>query len=173
VDRQTFDRLMIDHLPAAQRFAARLCGDVSLAEDVLHDAIVRATSNWRSFAMKSKFTTWLFAVIVNVWRDRMRVSRSETPLDSSHVDSRAAGSSLESTEIGAIVAAKISSLPPRQREVLVLIAYEDMSTVEAAHVLGISEQNVRVNLFHARQRLKQELAPYLDQTRERNGSTTR
>jgi RNA polymerase sigma-70 factor (ECF subfamily) len=174
VDRQTLDRLMLDHLPAAQRFAVRLCGDVAQAEDVLHDAIVRAATNWKSFAGRSKFKTWLFSIIVNVWRDRFRGKPEAQPLEMEPADPRAAIDPIESAEIGQIVAGKISSLPPRQREVLVLIAFEQLSASEAAGVLGISQENVRVNLFHARQRLKQELAPYLDETiRERRRSTTR
>jgi RNA polymerase sigma-70 factor (ECF subfamily) len=56
----------------------------------------------------------------------------------------------------------VSALPPRQREVLVLVAYEGLGPSEAAGMLGISESNARANLAHARQRLKQQLAPYID-----------
>ena len=49
MDREAFDRLMLATLPAAQRFAVRLTGDPAAAEDVLHDALVRAASAWRGF----------------------------------------------------------------------------------------------------------------------------
>ena len=59
------------------------------------------------------------------------------------------------------VAARVSALPPRQREVLVLITYEGLSPRAAADLLGISEASVYSSLHLARQRLRQELAPYL------------
>ena len=42
MDRESFDRLLLQHLSAAQRFAIRLTGDAHRSEDLLHDAIVRA-----------------------------------------------------------------------------------------------------------------------------------
>jgi RNA polymerase sigma-70 factor (ECF subfamily) len=69
----------------------------------------------------------------------------------------------DAREIGKLVAQRISSLPPRQREVLVLIVYEQMPPAQVAAVLGISEQSVRTNLSYARERLKNELAPYLSE----------
>jgi len=54
-------------------------------------------------------------------------------------------------------------LPPRQREVLVLTAYEQLRPGEVAEVLGISESSVHANLHYARARLREELAPYLSE----------
>ena len=67
-------------------------------------------------------------------------------------------------ELGVIVARHVSALPPRQREVLVLIAFEEHSAAEAARVLDISEQNVRTNLHLAREKLRELLAPFLSES---------
>ena len=64
-------------------------------------------------------------------------------------------------ELGDLIAQRISALPPRQREVLALIAFEQIRPNEVAEVLGISESNVHANLHHARARLREELAHYL------------
>jgi RNA polymerase sigma-70 factor (ECF subfamily) len=71
----------------------------------------------------------------------------------------------EAGELAELTAQLVSALPPRQREVLVLIAYESLSAPEAAAVLGISHQNVRTCLHLARERLRQQLAPYLGEIR--------
>ena len=86
-------------------------------------------------------------------------------VDADVVESRASdpASAIDEHELGRLVAQRVSSLPPRQREVMVLVVFENMSVWDAADVLGISETNVRVNLSHARQRLKQELAGYLSE----------
>src|SRR5688500_20278925 len=69
VDRTTFDRLVLDHLPASHRFAIRLTGNPDAAEEVVQDALLRASRGWRTFRGESKFQTWLFQVVVNAFRD--------------------------------------------------------------------------------------------------------
>lgn len=154
---------MLDHLSAAQRFAIRLVGDPAEAEDLVQEAMLRAVSHWRSFRGSSAFTTWLFQIVVNVFRDRLRRRGFETlaadPIDARQRDPLA---SSEAKEVGEIVAAAVSTLPPRQREVLVLVAYENLSVTDAAEVLGITAGNARTNLHLARERLKQQLVPLLD-----------
>jgi RNA polymerase sigma-70 factor, ECF subfamily len=59
-----------------------------------------------------------------------------------------------------LIANRVSSLPPRQREVMVLSAYEGLSPKEIAGLLGITEANVHATLGVARERLRKELAPY-------------
>jgi RNA polymerase sigma-70 factor (ECF subfamily) len=162
VQRDSFDRLLIEHLSAAQRFAVRLTGDAHAAEDLLHDAIVRAVKGCETFEGRSSFTTWLFRIIVNCFRDRAR-SKPMAELEGEFATARCddASEPALADELGQVVAQRVSSLPPRQREVLVLVIYENFSVFDAAQVLGITETNVRVNLSYARERLKKELAIYL------------
>lgn len=164
MDRESFDRLLLQHLSAAQRFAIRLTGDAHAAEDLLHDAIVRAIRGSDGFRGQARFTTWLFQIIVNCFRDRLR-ARGMEEMDTEVVDARIPdpASAVDGQELGRLVAQRVSSLPPRQREVMVLVVFENMSVWDAAEVLGISETNVRVNLSYARQRLKHELASFLSE----------
>src|SRR5688572_26366493 len=81
VDRQTFDRLMLDHLDGAQRFAIRLTGDAASAEELVQEALVRAAGAWRSFRGTSTFRTWLLQVVVNVFRDRLRARAGPAGLE--------------------------------------------------------------------------------------------
>lgn len=64
-------------------------------------------------------------------------------------------------ELGRYVAERVSALPPRQREVMILLTYEGLSAEEAARVLDIQVANVYATLYEARQRLRVELAPFL------------
>ena len=170
MDRQTFDGLMLATLPAAQRFAVRLTGDPVAAEDLLHDALVRAASRWRTFRGAASFKSWFFQIVVNAFRDGVRRGRSGPAVESLDADVPAIGALDPSAvaageEIGAIVARHVSSLPPRQREVFVLVAYEEISPGEAAQVLGITESNARATLHFARERLKRELSKYFGEAR--------
>jgi RNA polymerase sigma-70 factor (ECF subfamily) len=164
VDRQTFDRLVLDHLASAQRFAIRLTGDPDAAEDLMQDALLRAHRSWRTFRGQSKFTTWLYSIVINCFRDRLAASpRLAGDLAQDVLDPRASdpAHAAQSREFGEIVAREVSRLPPRQREVLVLSAYEQMSAVEIAAVLQISEANVRTQLHLAREKLRDRLSKHV------------
>jgi RNA polymerase sigma-70 factor (ECF subfamily) len=173
VDRPSFDRLMLEHLPAAHRLAIRLTGDVDRAEELVQEAMVRASRRWDSFRMQSKFTTWLFQIVINVFRDQLRKRKvvDEVPDDLIDSSTFTPAELVSGNELGELVARQVSRLPPRQREVLVLVAYEQMRPSEAAAVLGISEQSARTSLHFARQSLKKHLAAYLGEDRCENGRT--
>lgn len=177
-DRDTFDRLMLEHLLGAQRFAVRLSGgDAHAAEEIVQDALYRAARSWRTFRGDATFRTWLLRIVLHAAHDRLNARRRTSagalehdPPDHNAADPAALASA---ADLGERIARLVSALPERQRDVLVLIAYERLSTAEAAAVLGVSEQNVRTNLHLARRRLKEQLAGVLDPTREPDRPTTR
>jgi RNA polymerase sigma-70 factor (ECF subfamily) len=163
VDRQTFDRLVLEHLPTAQRFTIRLTGDRDTADDVMQDALLNAHRSWQSFKGQSKFTTWFYRIVINCFRDRFAASpRLARDLPDDLADPRRddPSSAAQSREFAELVASEVSRLPPRQREVLVLSAYEQLSIAEIASTLELNEQNVRTNLHLARERLRERLTKH-------------
>ena len=163
VDRDTFGRLVLEHLPAAQRFAIRLCGNLDAAEEIVQEALLKTARSWKSYRGEATFKTWLFQIVVNAFRDHCRRASKNQALPQEICDANGASPSraIEEQELGNAVAKMIQLLPERQREVLVLSIYEMQDSTNIAAVLGISEQNVRTNLHLARQRMKELLAPYL------------
>lgn len=174
MDRESFDRLMLEHLSAAHRLAIRLAGDVDRAEELVQEAMLRASRSWSGFRGQSKFTTWLFQIVINVFRDQLRKKGADEAIGEDVRDARSMEprEMASGRELGELVARHVSTLPPRQREVLVLVAYEEMPIAQVAAMLDISEQNVRTNLHLARQVLKKRLAVYLgEEPCERRRST--
>ncbi|HEX4795278.1 MAG TPA: sigma-70 family RNA polymerase sigma factor [Humisphaera sp.] len=163
MDASDLDRLVRGQLAAALRFATRLCGDPDAAEEIVQQSLFQAARGWRSFRGDSSFRSWFFRIIVNVSRDRSRSARADQELVDDPVDARAADppGQLIDQEIAREIAREVSRLPDRQREVLVLVAYENHSISEAATVLETNEQNVRTNLHLARRRLRERLARHL------------
>lgn len=163
----SLDRLVLEHLPAALRFATRLTGDPDRAEELVQEALLRVVRRWTSFRGEAAFRTWFFQIVINGFRDSLSVSAPEmVSVDERQADladSNEAGppQAAMAAELAQLIAHEVSRLPPRQREVLVLIVYEGLSTHEVAEVVGISEGNVHSNLSAARTRLKSRLAPYL------------
>jgi len=163
VDRKTLDSLVLDHLPAALRLATRLTGDVDRAEDVVQEALTRVFASWKSFRGDSQFRTWLFRIVINVFRDQLKKQSRETRLPTDASDCRR--SPVEETiahELSAQIVRAVASLPLRQREVVVLSALEGFSTRQIAETLSISEANVYANLHAGRRRLQRLLRPHLE-----------
>jgi RNA polymerase sigma-70 factor, ECF subfamily len=158
------DRLVTQHLSTSLQFATRLTGSQDAAEDLLQEALVRVARSWKTFRKEAEFRTWLFRIVINVFRDRLARTK---PAEPSPLDGLADPRSLDpaseaqTSELGRLIAARISALPPRQREVMVLTAFEGFSPRQTASLLSITEANVHSTLGVARERLRKELASYL------------
>jgi RNA polymerase sigma-70 factor (ECF subfamily) len=161
-DRAALDRLMLEHLPAALALATKLTGSVHDAEDVVQTALLKAARSIDSFHGGASLRTWFTAIFINCFRDWLRTKRAQRErgeLSDGVIDPRSRPfEDAYAAELGDRVAQAVSGLPLRQREVLVLHFYEQLSTSQIAAVLGISEANVRKNLQLARDRLRVELA---------------
>ena len=162
-DKAAVDRLVREHLAGAIRFATRLTGNVDAAEELVQEALVRVARSWRSYRGEAQFRTWLWRILVNVFRDGLRAKRPAEELTVDLVDKRGIdpAESAENVELGQEIARCVSGLPPRQREVLVLSVYEGMTASQVSEVLSIAESNVYSTLYVARQRLARDLADYL------------
>lgn len=170
-DKRDLDRLVSRHLPEALQFATRLTGDPDRAEEVVAEALVRVSRSWESFRGEARFRTWLYRIVINVFRDEHAARARTEPLDHDVPDPRSPEPSSEAwaSELGQLVADRVSALPPRQREVLVLIAYEGLSPAEVAQVLGISAANVHATLHVARGRLRTQLGSLLMESYDESG----
>ncbi len=160
------DRLVAEDLSKALRFALCLTGCQETAEEVVQEALYRAARAADSFRGESQFRTWFFRIVISAFRDQLAAAarhRCAGELTDELADPRGEEppAATMAGELRDLIARRVSALPPRQREVLVLTAYEQMRPREVAEVLGISEPNVHANLHYARARLREELAPYL------------
>ena len=165
-DRSELDRLVREHLPTAVRFAVRLTGDLDRAEEVVAEALARAARSWKTFRGEAQFRSWLFRIVINAFRDQHAARPATEELPGELLDRRCVNpaSAAIAGELGQLVARLISRLPPRQREVLVLTAFEGMEPSEAATILGISAESARSNLHQARKWLRARLARYLSES---------
>jgi RNA polymerase sigma-70 factor (ECF subfamily) len=163
LDEKTLNQLVLDHLPYALRLAVRLTGSPEAAEEIVQEALVHVARSWRTFRGQAQFRTWLSRIVINVFRDQLRhrPPLEQLPEDLCDLRSGDPGAQAVSGELGRLIAARVSALPPRQREVLVLTVYESLTPREVAAILGISEANVYSTLHVARQKLQKELAAYL------------
>jgi RNA polymerase sigma-70 factor (ECF subfamily) len=161
--QETLDELVSEHLISLRRLATRLTGNVEFAEDVTQEALLRMVRGWKGFRRQSTFKTWATSILLNVFHDWLAKQHESLPLhDVSDLRQADPISCAMAEELGRHIAKRVSALPVRQREVLILMVYEGMSAEEAGELLDMRVANVYVTLSQARQRLRAELAPLLD-----------
>lgn len=168
-DRKTVDGLVVEHLPAALRFALRLCGDADVAEDIVQEALCRVLSQWRSYREEAAFRTWMLRIVLNVDRDRRRRHRDTEELPPAEVDHRAVSPPEKAiaAELYGDIKAAIDALPSRQREAALLVLGEGLSSHEAAAVMQTSKANVQTCLHLARKQIARAIGVEYVKAKER------
>src|SRR5690349_69757 len=134
-----------------------VCGDRGRAEDAVQDALVRA---WASRRRIDVLSAWVTTVALNRTRDVARRAAAESRAygrldvrpDERH---EAVGDDTDHEALGAA----LTALPRRQREVVALYYYAELSVAEVAATLGVSEGTVKTSLSRARDSLARALAP--------------
>lgn len=125
--------------------------DRSLAEDALHTAYLRVLSGRARFENRSRFKSWVFGVIrLTAMEELRRANRwraggSELDMSDAVDPSPGADVTTEQSERNAALIAALASVSPRQREVLHLVFYHEMTIEEAAGVMGVSVGSARTH----------------------------
>ena len=145
-------------IPRLRRYARALTGDRLMADDLVQDALERAWSKRHLWRQGSDLRAWMFTVMHNVYVNqvRARVADAAIPLDREAFDVPASGSPVDMLEVADIDAA-LRRLPGEQREVLLLVALEQLSYSETASALGIPIGTVMSRLYRARERVRMML----------------
>lgn len=165
---ELFEILMRRHNQRVYRAARAIVRDEHEAEDVMQEAYVRAYQHLNQFAGRAQFSTWLVRIAVHEALLRTERRKRFQNLDSPQEPTGDAMSALPSndpdperqysmTETGRLLEKAIDALPGMYRAVFMLRDVEELSTEDAAHVLDISEQNVKTRLHRARALLRKEL----------------
>jgi RNA polymerase sigma-70 factor (sigma-E family) len=146
------------HYRSLVRLAALLVRDVATAEEVVQDSFVAMHDGWRRLRDSEKALSYLRQSVVNrsrsVLRHRVVVDRN-APKPSPDMPSAEHGA-IVLLERSAVVSA-LRTLPPRQREALVLRYYGDMSEAQIADIMGISRGAVKSHTARAMSALRSVL----------------
>lgn len=137
--------LYVRHVPAANRLAFLLTGDRAQAEDLVHDAFVRCVGRFGHLRAHEAFDAYLRRTIVNLHTSGLRRLRVErTFLAKAKVEAgHRVASSMPDVAGREDMWRRLLTLPPRQRAVLVLRYYEDLSERETADTLRCSVAAVK------------------------------
>jgi RNA polymerase sigma-70 factor (ECF subfamily) len=173
-DPAAFMKLYERHRAMIFRFSYRLSGSVEAAEDITHDCFLSLIKKPNNFLPdRGSLRNYLFAAARNLWLKQLRSSGRESAMDEFAEDQFIAPGreplrQLLDDELSLKVKEAVSSLPPLQREALVLFEYEGLALNEIAGLVGTDVGAVKSRLHRARERLRNALRPYLGGSRELN-----
>lgn len=170
-DEAAFLLLYERHRDAVFRFAYRLLGSTGLAEDITQDCFLSLLRQPARFdSSRASLRTYLLAAARNLSFKQFRNAGHDVAVEELTDELRMPEGAeplrrLLDEELSSEVRRAVESLPPLQREALVLFEFEELSLAEIAEVVGADTGTVKARLHRARQRLKRILAPYLNTSR--------
>jgi RNA polymerase sigma-70 factor, ECF subfamily len=149
--------LVDQYAGALYRVAFSVLRNPADAEDAVQEAFLRVLRHRDSLGEVRDHRVWLIRIVWNIVLDRKRRSKTRPETDDVADLARVLPSTgLSAEELAAAaqhhahVLACVDQLPEKERQVLALSAFEELTSVEIAEVLGITESSVRSRLFRAR-----------------------
>lgn len=176
---ETFEREALPHLDAVYRFALRLTGSPSEAEDLVQETFLRAYRAWDQYTLGTKAKSWLFTICRNTFlRGHERDTRREELVTEAAQSDSASGDGIYESPIFAgqadydpegdffrglvddEILEAIDGLPDDFREAVVLSDLQGMNYQEVAEVLDVPLGTVKSRLFRGRKMLQKALYEY-------------
>jgi RNA polymerase sigma-70 factor (sigma-E family) len=148
-----------------RRAAFLMCGDASLAEDLLQEALIALASRWETVENPDAFVRRvIYRQRVSMWRkQRHEVVAGDVPerTVTDGADERARDQEVHDA---------LRTLPPRQRAALVLRYFEDLTEAQAAEVMGVRTGTVKSLSHQAVARMREELQARRALQRQKEGT---
>ena len=156
-EEATLAALVSQYAGALYRVAYSVLRNPADAEDAVQEAFLRVLRHRDMLGEVRDQRVWLIRIVWNIVLDRKRRAKTRPETDDVAELARVlpcAGLSAEqiaaAAQHHAHVLACVEKLPTKEREVLMLSAFEELTSVEIAEVLSITESSVRSRLFRAR-----------------------
>jgi RNA polymerase sigma factor (sigma-70 family) len=149
---------LLAEIPRLRRYARALLGDRAAADDLVQDTLERACSRLQQWRPGSDLRAWLFGIMHNLRIDQLRHPALPTrPLEDNDQDAPTRPTQSDRLELTDLEAA-LARLPLEQRQVLLLVALEEMRYGDIATLLAIPVGTVMSRLSRGRERLREIMA---------------
>jgi len=159
-----YTTLVERHKRMLYTFALKMVKVPEDAEEIAHDAFVKAYQSLGTFKHECKFSTWLYRIVFNESVSRLRKKKLElismdeprySYLEVEETDNFL--KELSDQEQNAAVRKAIDKLPDDERSLITLFYLQECSIKEIVEITTYSESNVKIKLFRARKRLWEKL----------------
>lgn len=170
-DPERFGELVKRHRDRVYRFVLLKVNDRTVADDLAQDTFVEAYRSLARFDGRSRFSTWLCGIALNITRNYVnRAPERKYRFDSADVMDNMASASLSPlqetlrAEQMALLCRALDALTPDLREPLLLVTLDELSYEEAGRLLGIPAGTVKSRVFRARRELRTAAAAAVTDT---------
>lgn len=147
-DEESFRRFAVEHAVRLRRSAYLFCGDWHLAEDLMQTTLIKIYRSWTRVQKDESLTNFSRTVLLRTWLDEKRrpfrrSEQTEATVPERLDEARDPAESADRLWARELVHKGLLRLPPRQRAVLVLRYFDDLSVAETAAAMGCSEGTVK------------------------------
>jgi RNA polymerase sigma factor (sigma-70 family) len=150
-----FDEFYESYFDRVARALVLAGADRDLARDATQEAFARALRRWRKVREMDRPDGWVYVVAMNQLRDHWRRSERRRDRAASIDDGATDNTGGVATRLS--VREAIATLPPRQREAVVLRYLADLPLADVAEAMGCALGTVKATLHHAMQAMRVEL----------------
>jgi RNA polymerase sigma-70 factor, ECF subfamily len=156
LERDVFDRLLMESRPRLHRYCARMVGSAFDGEDVVQEALAKAAEAFPTAGPIERPESWLFRIAHNAALDALRRRKRQAALRSEiELALLADGGAAADSRVAATASlATFLRLPATQRSSVVLMDVLGHSLAETAEILGVSMAAIKAALHRARERLR-------------------
>ena len=157
-DQHAFGELVRRHQSAIRGLLRQLTRtDVALADDLAQETFIRAYKNIRSFRGDARFSTWLYRIAYNCFREDARRRKELVGINEEQWQAEADPQTVDPALRHDLMQA-LNLLPLHERSAVVLCCQNGLSHDEASRVLDIPLGTVKTNVLRGREKLKKILA---------------
>lgn len=164
-DVKAFSALVVLYQEPMLRAAYAFVEQRQDAEDIVQEAFVKAFLSLKTFQGKSRFSTWLYRIVINTSKDFLRKKKKtgtaelspETPSQA-----RDAFQNAKDQETNQFLLRALDKLPLRQKSVFALRYLQGLSLEEIATIEKLSLGAVKATLWQANQKMKDALGPLVE-----------
>ncbi|MBB4066180.1 RNA polymerase sigma factor [Gellertiella hungarica] len=157
-DKRRFKRELLAALPNLRAFAVSLVGRHDRADDLVQDTIMKAWAKQDSFEIGTNIKAWLIKILLNSFYSQMRKNGREVQDSDGILTERL---SVHPAQHGALdlqdFRMALNTLPPDQREAIILVGASGFSYEEAAEICTCAVGTIKSRVSRARQRLQEIL----------------
>jgi RNA polymerase sigma-70 factor (ECF subfamily) len=146
-----------EHKDAVYRFAWRMSSSPAAADDITQEVFLALLREDRFDTARGSLRAFLLGIARNLVRKRWRDEQRWDELDEERFV--AAPVEIDRTDVSEIVGRAVRSLPPLQREAVILAEYEELTLAEIARAVGADVGTVKSRLHRGRENLRKMLAP--------------
>ncbi len=170
-EREAYETLVRANADRLFAVVLRFSATEADAEEATQEAFLRAWANIGKFRGDARLFTWLYRIGVNEAKRILErrpaaetvVSVEDRPVDEIADESSDAQAGLEAAELRELLEQAIRRLPEKYRVAVILRDIEQLSTAEAAGLLGLREAAFKSRLHRGRMTLRAEVARYADE----------